>query len=366
MQTPNSSVFSIPSRDFQSLDLLRALAILLVLGRHSFTEGLWHWYGWSGVDLFFVISGFLVSGLLFAEYQVRGELRIGRFLARRALKIYPSFYLFLSVGLVASWYLKKPIDWQATLSEVFYLQSYLDGLWMHTWSLAVEEHFYLVFALVMVVWKYRKFPKITFTTKIGLLSIFGAMIVWRIIAMYEYQQEIRHDFTATHWRADGIWIGVGLAYLYHFGKLKTWVEQRWFHLLCVIALLFGNWVISQFAAGSFPMNTWGLTAVALGFGGLLCLGLSLEGYLDKLNSMSIWRWVLSGLKYIGKHSYSIYLWHLFADNLLDNVGIFQRMGWVSGGFEAGICTVMLSVCLGITIGQLIEKPILAWRNRILA
>jgi peptidoglycan/LPS O-acetylase OafA/YrhL len=114
------------------------------------------------------------------------------------------------------------------------------------------------------------------------------------------------------------------------------------------------------------MNTWGLTAVALGFGGLLCLGLSVEGYLDKLNSMSLWRWVLSGLKYIGKHSYSIYLWHLFADNLLDIVGIFQRLGWVSGGFEAGLCTVMLSVCLGITIGQLIEKPILAWRNRILA
>src|SRR5438876_4889931 len=89
------------------LDALRAIAVLLVLGHHMpacprdlnyplalFTEQ-WKQCGWAGVDLFFVLSGFLVSGLLFREYQKYGTIKLPRFLARRGLKIYPAFYVLL-------------------------------------------------------------------------------------------------------------------------------------------------------------------------------------------------------------------------------------------------------------------------------
>ncbi len=85
-----------------SLDVLRCIAILLVVGFHMDSVGyrLWSRAGWIGVDLFFVLSGFLVSGLLFTDYKTHGRIDWKRFLLRRGLKIWPSFYVFLGVTAV--------------------------------------------------------------------------------------------------------------------------------------------------------------------------------------------------------------------------------------------------------------------------
>ncbi len=86
----------------QGLDLLRFLAVLLVIGRHlqlreppSLLIAAWRRGGWIGVDIFFVLSGFLISSLLFNEYSKNGCVNIRRFLVRRAFKIYPAFWVFL-------------------------------------------------------------------------------------------------------------------------------------------------------------------------------------------------------------------------------------------------------------------------------
>src|SRR6478672_2080696 len=90
------------------IDLLRAVAVLLVIGNHSAIcppeisvflnkiTTVWNRGGWTGVDLFFVLSGFLVSGLLFDEYRKSGGIDFKRFLIRRGLKIYPAFWLMLA------------------------------------------------------------------------------------------------------------------------------------------------------------------------------------------------------------------------------------------------------------------------------
>ena len=95
-----------------TIDVLRAAACLLVLGRHCVAltmfqsapfrqlGNVWKTGGWVGVDLFFVLSGFLVSGLLFREYQRYGRIVAGRFLIRRGLKIYPGYYALLLAGIV--------------------------------------------------------------------------------------------------------------------------------------------------------------------------------------------------------------------------------------------------------------------------
>lgn len=354
-----------PRKHKISLDLLRAIAILLVLGRHSFTNGLWHWIGWSGVDLFFVISGFLVSGLIFDEFTRTGDVRIGRFLARRALKIYPSFYLFLMVSVIAASMTNKTYETSQLLSEVFYLQSYVDGIWMHTWSLAVEEHFYLVFAIAVAFWQRRGFPKGTKQTWIWLIGIPLILILFRIVYCWPHRSELRFDFTATHLRADGIWLGVILGYAYHLGDSRRWIKDlRW---LFVSLIIFGLAVLLMWPAGSFVMNTWGMAVICLGFGSLLCMGLDLEDLLNHwlntttVNSMTKGFLVL--LQWIGRHSYSIYLWHLFADNLLAKMGLFGAMGWQDGQFAAGMSTVVFALALGIGMGHLIEAPILRWRNK---
>ena len=358
-------ISGIKSQHKLSLDLLRAVAILLVLGRHSFSSGIWHWLGWSGVDLFFVISGFLVSGLLFGELKATGNMRIGRFLARRALKIYPSFYLFLGVSLLVSFVTHRSIIGSQLWSEVFYLQSYIDGMWMHTWSLSVEEHFYMIMALVMAIWQNRGFPKNVQRTMRWLTTATIIFIALRFVYCWPHRHEVRFDFTATHFRADGIWIGVILAYAYHFGSLSTWLSTKQWLFATVFAIAVNTLII--WPAGSPNMNTWGITVVCLGFGALLCMSLNaevrLQQYLKSDRTAAILKKAVGALLTIGKHSYSIYLWHLFADNLLEKLGVFRAMKWEDGELYAGGCTIVTAILLGLAMGKLVEAPILRWRNK---
>lgn len=89
-----------------TIDVLRAFAVLLVFCRHTEGTLLLSRFGWAGVDLFFVLRGYLVSGLLFREYQQTQTIRAGRFLVRRGFKIYPQFYLFLAAGCAAKLFWK--------------------------------------------------------------------------------------------------------------------------------------------------------------------------------------------------------------------------------------------------------------------
>src|SRR6187402_2932519 len=121
------------------LDFLRGLAVILVLFRHHAFINNTHNAGWIGVDLFFVLSGYLVSGLLFEEYMRTKHLRVGRFLWRRALKIYPAFWVMLLATLiVASFGFTPNISIDGLVGELFFIQNYVGNIWMHTWTLAVE------------------------------------------------------------------------------------------------------------------------------------------------------------------------------------------------------------------------------------
>src|SRR5688572_30062087 len=114
-----------------SIDILRGLAIILVLFRHFGIVEVLGKIGWSGVDLFFVISGFLVSGLLFREFQSTGEIKPMRFLIRRGFKIYPPFYFFLAFTVAKAFLVflsgiegNKGFNLKALLAEIFFVQNY--------------------------------------------------------------------------------------------------------------------------------------------------------------------------------------------------------------------------------------------------
>ena len=120
------------------LDLLRLFAVVLVLGRHLslptksgiFLDA-WRTGGWVGVDLFFVLSGFLISGLLFREYQQQGRIHLKRFLVRRGFKIYPPYYVLVAVTLFVFVSEGRPISNRHLLGTLFFLNNYLGGLWGH-------------------------------------------------------------------------------------------------------------------------------------------------------------------------------------------------------------------------------------------
>src|SRR3989338_4897751 len=127
-------------RRLAELDVLRGIAVLLVLGRHIvqvpaggiglFLMDVWQNCGWIGVDLFFVLSGFLVSGLLFSEYKLHGSIELSRFFIRRGLKIYPAYYLMGLASVVYFITFGFRVPPMNVISEALFIQNYTDvSLW---------------------------------------------------------------------------------------------------------------------------------------------------------------------------------------------------------------------------------------------
>ena len=146
---PTSATTATPRR--LDLDVVRGLAIVLALGWHFspspsgnvVVDALqWpgHRFGWAGVDLFFVLSGFLMGQLVLRERARTGRFDGRRFTARRALRLWPVLYVFLAVQAVLGADPAGSYLWQNAL----HVQNYAGTSLTHLWSLAVEEHFYLL------------------------------------------------------------------------------------------------------------------------------------------------------------------------------------------------------------------------------
>src|SRR5438105_3503005 len=193
-----------------SLDVLRAIAVLLVICHHYGT-GPWSFlhFGAFGVDLFFVLSGFLISGLLFSELQAYGSISFGRFFVRRGLKIYPPFYFFLLVaGLVMPHHSAG-----RNLAEVFFLQSYVPHIWQHTWSLSIEEFFYLGLPPLLILLSAIK--RLHWIPSLSLSLLVGCLATRILTGIYKVEFD---DFVQAHLRMDALFAGVALGYLNHFRR----------------------------------------------------------------------------------------------------------------------------------------------------
>jgi len=165
-KTKNAASSRGDSNRLLQLDALRALAIILVLlthlgstinswnadvGRSSLIYFLAH-AGWIGVPLFFVLSGFLIGHMLQREDLATGKVDLLRFLTRRGLKIYPPFYVVVFAYSAYLWFFEGEFNWERFLREVFFIQNYgIGGIMDVSWSLAVEEHFYLSFGVLALL-----------------------------------------------------------------------------------------------------------------------------------------------------------------------------------------------------------------------
>lgn len=345
----------------RQLDVLRFFAIFLVFGRHWRVSDLWYRFGWTGVDLFFVLSGFLVGGLLMREWRRHGEVRPGRFLIRRGFKIYPVFYFFIaaSAGLVTV--LAGRVPWARIVTESVFVQNYLPGLWPHTWSLAVEEHFYVLLPLLVLALAagardradpFRALPAVFAVVALAAL----ALRVWTSLAITPYSHRV-HSFP-THLRIDSLLFGSVLAYAYtfHRGALTDRVRRLgpWI-ALCATACVLPATVIP---IDAFFMHTLGFALLYVGFGSILLLALLwappvpgvLKAPLAPLGA---------AMAYVGRNSYAIYLWHFPVQKLLRPLvaGVMPD----AAGFAIYIAG---SMALGIVSTRLIERPSLRLRDRL--
>ncbi len=338
-----------------ALDTLRGIAVLLVLVRHvQLPGGLSAWLdvplraiqrgGWAGVDLFFVLSGYLVSGLLFSAWKKDGQLRVGRFLIRRGFKIYPAFYVMLIAVLAWRW-----PGWSYALSEGLFVQNYGPAIFPHTWSLAVEEHFYL--ALPLVLWlahgkKERPFAALPVIVP-GVAIVCLAL---RIATAWDSDIATRANYAPTHLRCDALFFGVLLSWLSHFHRAAldafTAKHRRAFVALGVLG------VAPAFVFGLGPtwfLHTAGFTALYLAAGCWLLLAVR-HG------------WSARPLAGIGFYSYSIYLWHIPVQRIL--LDGHCRDWFPRDGFERPVIYLVATITFGVLAAWLVELPFLKLRDRL--
>lgn len=346
------------------LDVLRCVAVLVVLLHHWTLLHFFVVWGWVGVDLFFVLSGFLISGLLFSEYKKRQSVSFKRFFIRRALKIYPAFYLFLGFTAVADYLsihrISPPVLYG---NEALFVMNYLGGVFPHTWSLGVEEHFYLLLPIFLLFLirnsaqrddPFRALPA-------ACLFIALACILTRAISASAAMPNYDAIYMETHNRMDALSCGVFLGYLHHFRpavleRLMRSVTNRVLIALVSVALLSSAYFIPResrfFAIAGFMF-------IYLGWAGILLLSLHVNGILPALAARAMKR-MGSVFAYIGMFSYSIYLWQGQAETRLSVLAPFADR------FPYARLAIYLAgnVMIGVVMSKLIEYPVLRLRDRL--
>jgi peptidoglycan/LPS O-acetylase OafA/YrhL len=352
------------------IDCLRGVAVLSVVFLHSAIRiPVFSKAGWMGVDLFFVLSGFLISGLLFREYQKRQTIDVRRFFIRRGLKIYPSFWLFLAVtwGISQLNHDAPTASPQAYLRELFFIQNYFPGVWIHTWSLAVEEHFYILLPLFLLALtrlsRNRRDPFWCIGWCAAAIG-FACIFVRLALVVLPQNPNFHLAYQGTHARIDSLFFGVLLGYLYnyHRNRLERALGST-FRRIAIAAASIGLLLPGYFVPrDSKAFSVLGYTMLYLGFGGILLLSVHVRGVLP-LGPSKWLRPIGDGLAYVGMHSYSIYLWH-FAILGWPNLLAYRFFQTTLPPIPYLILYLVLCLTMGITISRAVEYPILKLRDRL--
>lgn len=340
------------------LDFVRALAVLLVIGRHlpltpdsSLVQRIWHGIGWIGVDLFFVLSGFLISNLIFEEIERKGVFDVRRFLVRRAFKIYPPFYFLIFATLLVG---GGDFRTRTVLGEMLFLQNYLGSIWNHTWSLAVEEHFYLFWAAI-VTFLLRKSQRIEFGQ---VLIVYVAVAILclgaRFSGLYLHPDfSYRLHVFGTHIRIDSLLLGALLASAYRSSLYLRTLSG----IVKYLALGIGMAIIVLIAFADLEkskmLQSVGFTIISFGCALVVLVFVQIE-----ITSNVVTRTLVN----VGKASYVTYLVHMPVIKVLGFAELktqYQMPETISV-----VVTVATCLMLGALLHTFIEKPVLLLRDRL--
>ena len=355
------------------LDLLRALAELWVMLFHSFVVGGlgedWAWlsrYGWMGVDLFFVLSGFLIGSQVLRPLA-RGEpLSFRDFYLRRAFRILPAFWVVLALYVAFPWLREAPGMEPWWKFATFFMNLSIDyqhnAAFSHAWSLCVEEHFYLVFPLL--AWGLMRRPSmLKFSVICAVVVLAGIALrggVWlHNTALDEAGAQSRNWFVEdiyypTWNRLDGLLFGVVLA------VLRTFRPMLWQRLQAnANALLMAGLAVMAFSFWLFRDrvgllgNSIGWPVMSFGMALLVCAGTSERCWLGKR--------ALPGMGWVAAASFSLYLTHKATFHVTQELFGEQLEG---RGVIAFIAYAAAALVVGAGLHHAVEKPFLKLRGRL--
>jgi peptidoglycan/LPS O-acetylase OafA/YrhL len=377
-----AQVMKLERRRNIQLDVLRGLAILLVFGRHveiprpggvvgAFAE-LWYRIGWIGVDLFFVLSGFLIGGLLVTELQKHGRIDVTRFLVRRGLKLYPGYFVFIAylMFMPAAKALAHGDDAGASLAEMWrqcwpnllFVQNYLWTPAGHTWSLAVEEHFYLLLPFAMAALAASGRVRWLALICLAAVPVFLAM---RGLAVWSGDR-FAETMSATHLRFDALLFGVGIRAVAQYFPERFQGLRRWRGVLVAAGVLL--WLPNCFIdPGTALIRTVGLTGTFLGSAAFLIAAYHTHAA-DFGRSKRFVLFLASVVASVGVYSYGIYLWHVTAFGIVGREAGGRLMTWTGGPTQpAWLASVFLmcagAIAVGVVASVVVEWPVLRLRDR---
>lgn len=347
-----------------SLDGVRGIAILMVLAVHlelfqavpfSRPVRALFWAGWSGVDLFFVLSGFLITGILLDEFGAPGY--FSRFYQRRARRIFPLYYLVCVALMIATPYLPgaewKTVypTWKGWISYGLFLQNW----WMphfenthrligHLWSLGVEEQFYLVWPACVFLLRRDRLKWLCGGAFIGCLVL-------------RFMVEARHpgfSLMNTATRIDTLLLGAFCAIAVRDEALSRRV-RRWLPTTAAasfLAILVIDFGAREIWSRAFWTSTIGFSCFALFYGAVVLWAYWHNGTGSALDRVLQQRW----LRQFGKYSYGLYVYHL---------PIFYAGGML-GGTRFGVlyCVALIGVSYAVAkiSYECFEKRLLAGRR----
>jgi peptidoglycan/LPS O-acetylase OafA/YrhL len=351
------------------LDLIRTIAIVLVLLRHAALSGLGlpmgyvGLSGWMGVDLFFVLSGYLIGSQFFQQY-IRGKTpAVGSFYLRRAFRILPAYWAILGLYFCFPT-LREDTSMQSfwrfvTFTENLFFDSGQHQTFAHAWSLCVEEHFYLVFPLL--VWALMRRPSWK-KAVIVCLSILATGIALRAFA---WLHELRHlpDLTnryleliyyPTPMRLDGLMAGVLLAAIRCFRP--GWWERLMDHPYKVLAagtvgLIGAIWLTRH--RMSFEACVFGFPAISFSVALITAACVSPKCLLGTLR--------VPGVRATAAITFSLYLCHMMAWQAVKT----YLPAWVAHRGVQSFVIFMTAAFLAATLLYLlVERPFLLLRDRL--
>jgi peptidoglycan/LPS O-acetylase OafA/YrhL len=335
---------NVTDKRYPALDGLRALAVGLVLLLHG-TYGQFPG-GFLGVDIFFVLSGFLITSSLISEYRRSGRVSLREFWTRRARRLLPAFALMLLLArLLWNHIVPRPPFARAAGAALFYvanIQAVVDptklGALLHTWSLSTEEQFYLFWPLVA-----------TSVLRIGrpvpLLVAAIAAAVARAVLFY-FGSPVASYFSPLC-RVDQLLIGCSLAV--SIGRLPRLVNVRLAALAFLVALVV---LVLRTDTSWAPYYYGGMGVVAIGAACLIAALRDEMWWLSRIFSLSPFVW-------IGQRSYGIYLLHFPIFVLFDR---FRTRHSLMNFALVTIARVGITLCIAGLSWSFVERPFMRTRR----
>jgi peptidoglycan/LPS O-acetylase OafA/YrhL len=306
--------------------------------------------GYLGVDIFFALSGFLITTILLEDWVKHNRISLGRFYVNRVARLYPPllFMLLFMIPFAPKIYLFSSLAYFTNWIMALRLQPFFGAL-AHLWSLSIEEQYYLVWPILLIILLRKLPPKfiIAIPLCLAILCTVNRILVWNADP-YWYR-----FYSGTDTHIDGILYGSAFAMAVNFGLLPKWEKIKKALPILTVAVILGTiWLaftktVPDYFSPYFLISFAGL--------GTVVIISRLVVYPSRILKR-IFEW--KPLVGIGKVSYGLYLWHVPVINTLQ----FENFGW--SPLAVLLARLIVVVMFTLLSYRYIEKPIQKLRVRL--